>query len=127
MTTPDITTLESELNETNIRSLVHEFYDNVRIDPLIGPVFHAAVENWDHHLDLLTRFWCSIMLATRTYKGNPLAAHLEIPIRPEMFNRWLALWAETVDRMFVPHIADQFKAKANKMGQNMQFALFGRK
>ncbi len=121
------TTLEVELNENNIRLLVHQFYDNVRIDPLIGPVFQAAVASWDHHLDLLTRFWCSIMLATRTYKGNPLAVHFEVPVTPEMFSRWLALWGETVDAMFVPHIADQFKAKAFKMGQNMQFALFGKK
>lgn len=116
----------NEITEVHINRLVHTFYDNVRIDPVIGPVFHAAVHDWPEHLDKLTRFWCSIMLAARTYKGNPLAVHFDIPIRPDMFDRWLDLWAETADSIFNPDIAQQFKATANSMGSRMRFALFGR-
>lgn len=115
-----------EITEEHLTTLVHRFYDKVRIDPHIGPVFHAAIHDWDAHLDTMVRFWSTIMLATRTYKGNPLAAHLTFPITPSMFERWLVLWRATIDELFVPECATLLQEKAEKMGRNMQFAIFGR-
>ena len=31
---------------------------------LIGPVFEAAVEDWDHHIGKITDFWSGVMLRT---------------------------------------------------------------
>jgi hemoglobin len=73
----------------------------------------------------MVRFWSTVMLASRTYKGNPLAAHLDINIVPSMFDRWLALWKETTEELFVPNCASLLQQKAQKMGQNMRFAIFG--
>ena len=36
-----------------IRSLVDTFYARVRRDPLLGPVFDRAIEDWGAHLDKL--------------------------------------------------------------------------
>ena len=49
-------------NETTIATLVDHFYEKVRRDPEIGPVFNAAVHDWDEHKRLLTSFWCSVAL-----------------------------------------------------------------
>lgn len=117
--------LLSDITEEHLTTLVHRFYDKVRVDPHIGPIFDAAIHDWDEHLDTMVRFWSAIMLATRTYKGNPLAAHLNIPITPSMFHRWLTLWTATTEELFVPECAVLLQGKANKMGRNMQFAIFG--
>src|SRR3981189_567722 len=84
-----------EITELAIAALVERFYSKARRDPLIGPVFDAAVEDWDEHLRKLRDFWSSVMLTTGRYKGNPMAAHVKHPIEPAFFERWLALWRET--------------------------------
>jgi hemoglobin len=87
--------LNTELSEARIAILVDRFYDKVRADPLLGPVFNAVVEDWDAHKRLLTSFWCTVALHARSYRGNPLAKHRPLPIERAHFERWLALWRET--------------------------------
>jgi hemoglobin len=83
------------LSEARIAVLVDRFYDKVRVDPLLGPVFNAAVDDWDEHKRLLTAFWCTVALHARSYRGNPLAKHRPLPIEVAHFERWLSLWMET--------------------------------
>ena len=71
----------SEITEPAIAALVARFYARARRDPLIGPVFNDAVDDWDAHLRTLNAFWSSVMLTSGRYKGNPMAAHLEIADR----------------------------------------------
>ncbi len=40
--------------------LVHEFYDRVRSDPLLGPVFADRIADWGPHLDRMVEFWSSV-------------------------------------------------------------------
>jgi hemoglobin len=117
-------TTAPELTETDLHALVDRFYTRVRADPQIGPVFNAAVEDWDEHLATLAHFWSSVMLATGRYKGNPLAVHLRQPIEPEMFARWLEIWGETVGEMFPPEIAALFRAKAARIAESLKLGLF---
>jgi len=44
------------ISEPAIAALVGRFYGKARCDPLIGPVFDAAVDDWDGHLRKLLRF-----------------------------------------------------------------------
>ena len=97
------------ITEDGIAMLVDRFYAKVRRDPMIGPLFNAAIDDWDAHLAPLRAFWSSVMLTTGRYKGNPMGAHLKHPIRPEFFTRWLELWGETADELFVPAVAEQFR------------------
>src|SRR5215469_14250958 len=46
------------------------------------------------HLALLKTFWSSVLLATRSYKGDPMMTHLQLPLEEAHFQRWLALFAE---------------------------------
>ena len=39
-----------DITEPAIAALVERFYSKARRDPMIGPVFNAAVEDWDTHL-----------------------------------------------------------------------------
>lgn len=119
-------TRSDEITEDGLRRLVHKFYARVRLDPYIGPVFERAVEDWDEHLAKLTNFWSAVTLGTGRFRGNPMGAHMRLPIEPEMFDRWLSLWGETVDELFEPPASDILRAKAARIGQSLQLGVFYR-
>lgn len=119
-------TPRNEIDEPGIAVLVDRFYAKVRQDPLIGPVFNGAIHDWDAHLVTLRAFWSSVMLTSGRYKGNPVAAHLKHVIRPEFFDRWLAIWHETAREVFAPAAAAQFSAKADRIAESLKLALFFR-
>lgn len=114
------------ITEPAIAALVDSFYAKARRDPVIGPVFNAAVEDWGEHLDKLRGFWSSVMLTSGRYKGNPMAAHVKQPIEPDFFPRWLQLWRDTAGELFTPAVAAQFCEKAERIGESLKLALFFR-
>jgi hemoglobin len=116
----------SDITEPAIMALVDRFYAKARRDPLIGPVFNDAVEDWDEHLGKLRDFWSSVMLTTGRYKGNPMAAHMKLPIQPHFFERWLALWQETAGEVFEPEPAAAFREKAGRIAESLKLGLFYR-
>ena len=59
-----------KIAEEALAALVSAFYAKVRRDPLIGPVFNGAIEDWDEHLPKLQSFWLSVVLGTGRYKGG---------------------------------------------------------
>ena len=58
------------ITEPTIAALVARFYAKARLDPLIGPVFNDAVEDWDEHLRTLNAFWSSVMLTIGPLQGQ---------------------------------------------------------
>ena len=114
------------ITEPAIAALVDRFYAKARRDPVIGPLFNSAVDDWDEHLQKLCDFWSSVMLTTGRYKGNPMAAHMKLPIQPGFFDRWLSLWRETAGELFAPAPAAQFRAKAERIAESLKLALFFR-
>jgi hemoglobin len=114
------------ITEPAIAALVDRFYAKARRDPVIGPVFNNAVQDWDEHLHKLCDFWSSVMLTTGRYKGNPMAVHMKQPIEPGFFDRWLALWRETAGEIFAPAPAAQFRAKAERIAESLKLGLFYR-
>jgi hemoglobin len=125
---PGIETTETDsITEPAIADLVRRFYSKARLDPLIGPLFNEAVNDWDEHFEKLADFWSSVMLTSGRYKGNPMRAHLKHKrITPEFFTRWLQLWHETTREVFGPEIAAQFGFKAERIAESLQLALFYR-
>jgi len=80
-----------------VAAFVRAFYAKVRRDDLIGPIFNTHVEDWEHHLQLLTDFWASILLGSGTYSGTPMQKHVALDdLKPAYFERWLALFHETL-------------------------------
>ena len=117
------------VDDESIRMLVDRFYTHVRRDRELGPVFENAIveDAWGPHLATMRDFWSSVMLTTGRYKGNPLAVHGRVAgIRPELFERWLALFGETADELFEEEIAAVFKLKAGRIAQSLSIGLFYR-
>lgn len=112
-----------EIDEQSVSELVDRFYARVRQDDVIGPIFNESVENWDAHLALLKDFWGTVLLAQGRYKGNPMLAHFNLPIREHFFDRWLGLFNETARDIFVPEAADKVVGRATQIAANMRRVL----
>lgn len=111
------------ITEDEISTLVDAFYRKVRMDPTIGPIFNARIEDWPSHLALLKKFWSTVLLTTGTYRGDPLAAHLSMPIAQEHFDRWLALFAETATETLPPEHVNLVVQKSERIAKNFQLAM----
>ena len=114
-----------EIDEGALKVLVEAFYVKVRLDPLIGPVFNRAIDDWPEHLEKLQAFWSSVMLTSGRYKGRPLPAHVKHSdaIRDASFERWLSLWRETAEELFMPECAAALHDKAERIGESLSLGI----
>jgi hemoglobin len=113
----------SIVSRTEVDFLVRRFYEKVREDELLGPVFNEIVTDWGHHLEHLSDFWEMILLQSGPGAGkfNPTRVHREVDqswdhsITQQHFGNWLHLWFETVDTYFEGPAADFAKEHARRM------------
>jgi hemoglobin len=111
------------LDDAALARLVDRFYDKVRLDPVLGPVFNPVVHDWDEHKRLLTSFWCSVALRAGSYRGNPMAAHRPLPIRADHFDHWLGLWSATCAEVLDEAGAAQMIDYAQRIGSSLKLGL----
>jgi hemoglobin len=119
----------NEITETTIRLLIDAFYTRLRRDPVLEPIFAAAIaENaWPLHLEKMYAFWSSVMLTSGRYKGNPVATHRKVAgVAPPLFGNWLELFEATAVELFVPEAADRFVRTARRIAESLKLALFFR-
>lgn len=113
----DITT------RADIEQLVAAFYVQVRNNAVIGPVFEAAITNWEEHLPTMYDFWEILLFAKRNYKGNPLLKHAVLHkkynLTQEHFKAWVELWEQTLDHFFAGPTCEHAKQKAEHISNVM--------
>jgi hemoglobin len=114
---------EDALTPQHLAELVDRFYERVRADAELGPVFNAAIDDWPEHKRMLTEFWSSVALGTKSYRGNPMAAHRPHPIRAEHFDRWLSLWRDTARDVLPADQVERVCAYAEKIGYSLRYGL----
>ena len=122
----DGTPLPDVLDEAMIHAVVHGFYDRIRADELLGPVFNNAIaaEQWPRHLAKMCDFWSSMLLRTGRYAGRPLPPHLAIPgLAEEHFRRWLTLFQATVRALCPPDVASIFMDRALRIAHSFRLAV----
>jgi hemoglobin len=118
--------LPEVLDEAMIHAVVHGFYDEIRKDTLLGPVFNGiiAAKDWPLHLEKMCAFWSATLLRTGRYEGRPLSPHLSIPELGEAhFQRWLSLFRLTVERLCPPEVADLFLDRALRIAHSFRLAI----
>ena len=117
-----------DVSEDGIRQLVDAFYVKVRADPELAPIFARAIPgDWQPHLSKMYAFWSSVMLTTGRYKGNPVVKHLVVPgMKPQLFERWLALFEATCRELFDEPTSEAFRIKAEPIAESLKLALFYR-
>ena len=119
----------SNVTEAEIVQLVDAFYEKVRRDAVLAPVFERAIapDAWPVHLAKMYDFWSSVMLTTGRYKGNPLAVHLQVQgLEEGMFARWLALFRATAEERLPPDLAAAFRLRSERIADSLKLGLFFR-
>ena len=116
------------IDEPGLARLVDAFYARIRADAELGPIFNDTISDWPEHLEKLTAFWSSIMLTSGRYKGQPVPAHMKHRerITPALFERWLALWADTTNELMALDDAAALQAKATRIAESLKLAMFFR-
>jgi len=100
----------------DVRLLVHTFYDRIRADDVLAPVFALRIkDSWDEHLERMTSFWSNLLLNEPGFKGNPLQRHMGLPLNHDLFERWLKLWEATVTELFTGDVAHEAIMKARNI------------
>jgi hemoglobin len=104
----------------DIEKLVDRFYEKVRADDLLAPVFNdVARVDWDEHLPRLHAFWQTVIFGNGGFRGNPLSVHMKLVEETAMdwpsFQRWLDLFTGTVDEHFRGPRAEHIKSSAHDM------------
>ena len=114
---------ETGIDEAMIERLVRGFYDRVRADPLLGPVFAARISNWEPHLKQMFAFWSSVALMSGQYHGQPMRKHLPLPVDGRHFDRWLALFEATARELCPPRAAEHFVERARRIAESIEMGV----
>ena len=106
-----------------IRAVVDDFYERVREDPMLEPVFAAHIHDWAPHLKKMYGFWSTVLLGDRQYTGNPFEKHQAVSeLSAGHFERWLDLFATTLET----HCSEADKAAWEATARRMGFAMASR-
>lgn len=111
-------------NTAAIDCLVDAFYARVLTDPTLAPVFtEVAGIDLETHLPRIKAFWHKMLLGEPGYRRNMVlrhaAVHARFPLGQRHFDRWLALFVQTVDEGF----AGPFAARARHLARTIAWNL----
>ncbi|GHO42822.1 group III truncated hemoglobin [Ktedonospora formicarum] len=114
----------------DVEFLVSTFYHKATRDELIGHFFtEVAAINLEEHLPVMYDFWENILFQTGRYHGGMMYKHILLNAKehmlPHHFERWFALFTQTVDDHFVGPRADEAKRRAQMVIQTMPLKLGG--
>lgn len=106
-------------NREDLKILLDQFYEKVKLDTLIGPIFNEKAQvNWNEHLPKIYDFWDALLFGAENYRGRPFPPHIPLDLKVEHFERWLQLFFETVDENFQGLKANEIKHRALNIGKN---------
>ena len=102
----------------DIKKLVDTFYEKVRRDELIGPIYNERIQDrWPQHLEKMYTFWQTVLLGEHTYFGSPFPPHANLPVSHKHFEKWIELFSKTLDKLFTGEKANEAKWRAGKMAE----------
>ncbi|BDD10309.1 hypothetical protein FUAX_27410 [Fulvitalea axinellae] len=118
--------MEDIKGRADVEWLVDDFYEKVRKDPLLGPIFDDVMKvDWSKHLPIMYDFWETNIFGVAKYKGRPIEAHAKVhdraPMEQALFDRWLELFDKTIDENFEGIRATTLKKHAASIAGIMHF------
>lgn len=105
-------------SKKDIELMINSFYKKVVKDKLIGAFFGHV--NFEKHLPKMYHFWSFVLLDEAGYTTDVTKVHANMRIKAEHFDRWILLFNETVDEMFVGEKAEMAKQRAFLMRWTME-------
>src|ERR1700754_2350716 len=113
------------ITEEMIERLVRRFYEKVRADEMLAPVFAARIQDWEPHLKQMFAFWSSVALMTGRYHGTPMVKHMPLPVDAGHFDRWLSLFEATARELCPPEAAAHFVERARRIAASLELGIAG--
>lgn len=115
------------VSEQSIHVMVHTFYGCIREHPRLGEIFSRRLDGrWDEHLPKMEAFWQSVLLKNGAYSGKPVPAHLkQKELVSSDYGEWLSVFRPVVRELYVPELADEIIAVAERIAQSLWLATFG--
>lgn len=112
-------------NRADIYKLVCTFYDAIRVDDLLGPIFNSMIKDdeWPEHLEKLTDFWETNLFGIPKFKGSPTQKHIQTDaafnhnIQQEHFDQWLHIWSYTINSLYDGDLATRAQMAAHNIAE----------
>ncbi len=125
----NFSTKSNEIDKKSIDKLMQIFYEKVRKDEHLGPIFNAKVgtsdEEWAKHKDKISNFWQGMLLGQGNYTGQPMKAHIELdPFPREYFDIWLNLFSQSLDSVFNEENKQIILTRAQMIARNFQNIMY---
>lgn len=112
------------LNLDDVKQLVNSFYGKVRENEMLAPIFNERIQDrWPEHLEKMYRFWQTVLLEEHTYFGAPFPPHAKLQVEHAHFEKWMELFNQTVDELFVGEKAEEAKWRGQKMAQMFEIKI----
>ena len=106
--------------EEEIIQLVNSFYESIRKDGVLGPIFNQHVNDWDTHLSTMVDFWSSTLRRSARFRGAPMPKHTALPgLSFELFERWLMLFRQTTDALPNAALGQRASELARRIAQSL--------
>lgn len=102
--------MEDITSKEDVELLVDSFYTRVLKDESLAPFFSSL--NFDHHLPKMVHFWSFVLLDEPGYTTDVTKTHINMPLQKKHFDRWIQLFNETTDQLFIGSNADKAKQRA---------------
>lgn len=105
-------------NEADVHELVQTFYQKVLNDELLAPFLKNL--NFEEHLPKMEFFWRFVLLDESGYTTSVTDKHMHMRLKEEHFNRWIFLFNQTLDELFVGEKVALAKQRAAVIGWTIQ-------
>lgn len=114
----------------DVEALLRRFYGRALVDDLLAePFTEVREQGLESHLPVMCDFWETVLFGAGKYRGSALRVHQEVraqhPFGALHFERWLLLWHQTVDEMYVGPHADRAKVQGAGIATSMNRRLSG--
>ena len=105
-------------NEADVHELVQTFYQKVLVDEVLAPFFKKL--NFEEHLPKMEFFWRFVLLDEPGYTTSVTDKHMHMRLKEEHFKRWILLFNQTLDELFIGEKVELAKQRAAIIGWTIQ-------
>jgi truncated hemoglobin YjbI len=92
--------------------------------------FGPGFVDWQGHIGAVADYWCHVLLYAPSYEIDAIEIHRHLhdrdPFTPELFDRWLEIFRDTVDSGWTGPLATSAKKRATGMTWVMAHRFFGK-
>ncbi|MFN6380161.1 MAG: group III truncated hemoglobin [Flavobacteriales bacterium] len=94
--------------------LVDTFYHKAFQEPILAPHFEGL--DFEKHKPHMVAFWAFVLLDKHGYTTNVFEKHTHLKVGRVHFQKWVEIFHQTVDELFVGEKANDAKLRATTIG-----------